>query len=188
MQKARIENRNPAPQKPQDPRLLSGGSRAKEGMKGVVRTMTHFSPDLIAPCGMNCGVCSGYLAFTHNVPKKRGKITHCSGCRARPKYCAYLKGHCSRLGKGEVEFCYECSDFPCERLKRIDHRYRTQYATSFIRNLEEIRDRGMTAFLQHQRRQYTCKKCRKDVVSVHNGRCYTCENVTSWKSRRGGRM
>ncbi len=137
--------------------------------------------DLIAPCGMNCGLCSSYLAYTHNIPKKRGKITHCSGCRARKKKCAWLKGNCRELGSGRVQFCYECDDFPCAHLVHIDRRYRETYDTSFVRNLEDIRDHGLPIFLEHQKKRYLCRKCKKDFVSVHNGRCYACEKVKSWR-------
>ncbi len=143
-----------------------------------------FTPDLIAPCGMNCGLCSAYLAFSHNIPKKRGKITHCAGCRARPKMCAWLKGNCDQLATGKIQFCYECADFPCDRLSHIDHRYQTSYNTSFIRNLEEIRDHGMNVFLKNQTKRYMCRRCEVDVISVHKGKCYRCDTVKSWKASK----
>lgn len=31
---------------------------------------------LIAPCGMYCGLCSSYLAYLHQVPRQRGKFTY----------------------------------------------------------------------------------------------------------------
>jgi hypothetical protein len=143
---------------------------------------TTFAADQIAPCGMNCGACSVYLAYSHGIPKKRGKFSHCTGCRARKKMCAYLKGACRRLATEKVRFCYECSDFPCERLQKIDNRYRTTYGISFIRNLEEIRDAGIRTFLENQRKSFLCPKCRKDVVSIHNKKCFGCDDVTSWRS------
>jgi hypothetical protein len=41
--------------------------------------------DLIAPCGMNCGVCKAYLAYSRGVPYKKGEISHCTGCLVRNK-------------------------------------------------------------------------------------------------------
>ncbi len=61
--------------------------------------------DLIAPCGMNCAVCSSYLAYSKGIPQKRGAISHCAGCRPRNKQCAYLKGHCDQISKGLLRFC-----------------------------------------------------------------------------------
>jgi len=40
------------------------------------------APNLIAPCGMNCGVCKAYLAYSYGVPEKKGQVTHCAGCIA----------------------------------------------------------------------------------------------------------
>ncbi len=34
-----------------------------------------FTSELIAPCGMNCALCRGYIAYTHGIPRVRGKIT-----------------------------------------------------------------------------------------------------------------
>ncbi len=142
-----------------------------------------FTPDQIAPCGMNCGLCSAYLAFSHGIPKKRGKISHCSGCRARPKNCAYIKGQCRLLSSGKVTFCFECPDFPCTHLEKIDRRYQTTYGISFIGNLKEISDAGIGSFLQRQSELFLCRKCRTDVVSVHNNKCYRCDRVVHWKAR-----
>ena len=45
-------------------------------------------PELIAPCGMNCNLCSGYLAY-HNDTKNNGfRTSYCIGCRPRKKNCA----------------------------------------------------------------------------------------------------
>jgi len=30
--------------------------------------------ELIASCGMDCGLCSGYLAYSHSIPKKKDII------------------------------------------------------------------------------------------------------------------
>ena len=80
--------------------------------------------NLIAPCGMNCGVCRGYLAYSRNIPKLRGEVTHCSGCLERDKQCAYLKRHCVQLKEHKIDYCFECEGFPCKRLEKLDERYR----------------------------------------------------------------
>jgi len=136
---------------------------------------------LVAPCGMDCAVCSGYLAQAHGIPRKRGAISHCIGCRARNKQCAYLKGQCQRLATGKVEYCFECPDYPCERLAKIDRRYRTTYGMSFLENLEVIRQHGAAAFVRIQQRRFGCPRCG-GLRSVHNGKCFGCDPVRSWRS------
>jgi len=29
---------------------------------------------LIAPCGMNCSLCTSYLAYTHEIPKSEERL------------------------------------------------------------------------------------------------------------------
>jgi hypothetical protein len=45
--------------------------------------------ELIAPCGMNCAICSGYLVYEHDVKSKRIRMPYCSGCRLRNKKQLY---------------------------------------------------------------------------------------------------
>jgi hypothetical protein len=80
--------------------------------------------ELLAPCGTDCATCSAYLAFVNGISRKRGRITHCLGCRPRNKQCAYLKGQCELLPTNKIKFCFECVRYPCEILKRFDQRYR----------------------------------------------------------------
>ena len=68
-----------------------------------------FKQELIAPCGMNCGICIGFFGYTVNG-RKRKKI--CEGCRVRNKNCAFIKKQCKKLLKKEIEYCFECKDFP----------------------------------------------------------------------------
>jgi hypothetical protein len=127
---------------------------------------------------MDCGVSSAYLAFANNLPRKRSAITHCAGCRIRRKQCAYLKGHCSRLATGEVNFCWECPGYPCERLKHLDARYRTRFGMSLIGNLDLIKRAGVQALIEQQRIRFGCPACGR-LRSVHNRRCCVCETVRS---------
>ncbi len=144
------------------------------------KTQPDFAPELIAPCGMNCGICSGYLAFSRNLPRRRGKITHCAGCRPRNKQCAFLKGRCQKLTDNQISFCFECDDFPCYSLRRIDERYRRNYYMSMIDNLNEIKQSGINAFLQNQREKYKCPRCG-GVICIHNRKCYDCDTIDNWR-------
>ena len=136
--------------------------------------------NLIAPCGMNCGLCSGYLAYRHQIPMQKGKITHCVGCRPRNKQCAFIKRNCESLRNNRIEFCFECRQFPCDNLKHLDNQYRNKYATSFIENLQEIRDSGIDEFLIDQHRNHRCSRC-DGVICIHNEKCYECDRIESWK-------
>jgi hypothetical protein len=128
--------------------------------------------NLIAPCGINCGVCSNYLAIKNDLKKKGISKTYCSGCLPQGSDCHY-KRQCDRLGKGLMRFCYKCPEFPCRRIKTLDKRYRTFYHMSVIENLEYIRDNSMGAFLEKEEVKWRCPECGA-VICCHNGICYSC--------------
>jgi len=132
-----------------------------------------FTVDLIAPCGINCGICKSYLAYSRGVPYKKCEVSHCSSCLIRNKNCAFIRKNCEKLRKKQIRFCYECSDMPCEQLAKIDQYYQTRYGMSMVENQKMIREKGTAAFLKHQAEKYMCPSCG-DVVSVHDGKCYAC--------------
>ena len=131
-----------------------------------------FTPELIAPCGMNCGLCRAYIAYSRGIPRKRGKVTHCAGCLPRGKNC-FIKRGCSKLSKHQIQFCYECDAMPCKNLDRLDRRYRERYGMSMVENLKMLKAKGMDEFLKNQTEKHCCPSCG-DVVCVHDGKCYSC--------------
>jgi hypothetical protein len=94
--------------------------------------------------------------------------------------CSFIKNKCETLRKGKVEFCYECKDFPCELIIGLDKSYQKKYNYSFIDNLNYIKEHGMDAFLEMEEEEYKCPNCG-DVKCIHNGKCYSCETVTTWR-------
>jgi hypothetical protein len=132
--------------------------------------------DLVAPCGMYCALCSGYLALQNDVKNKGIRMPYCQGCRSRNKKCAFLKKRCSLLLNRTVAFCYECNDFPCEPLKHLDTRYRMLFKTSFIENLQCIEKKGIRQFLDEQEKKWRCPTCG-GLLCCHNGLCFHCDIV-----------
>jgi hypothetical protein len=130
-------------------------------------------PELIAPCGMNCGLCSAYLAMRADVRAKGVRMPYCKGCRPRDKRCAFLKKRCNLLLEGKVEFCYECEQLPCENLQHLDERYRKRFRMSMVENLRAIEERGIEAFLEEQGERWRCPECG-GTICCHNGICFTC--------------
>jgi hypothetical protein len=138
--------------------------------------------DLIAPCGMNCGLCASYLALRNEVKAKGFKMPYCSGCRPRKKNCAFLKKYCSKLSNEEVKYCFECNSFPCDRLKTIDDKYKSRYRMSMIENLNLIRKEGIGRFLEKQDRLWKCQDCGA-LICCHNGICFKC-GLEKMKSKK----
>ncbi len=139
--------------------------------------MIEFIGELAAPCGMNCGVCQRYLATVRNLPKEKG-MPACTGCRPRNKNCAFIKGSCELLRANKIDFCFECGDFPCKRLERLNRRYATRYNTSLINNLLEIKRVGLVRWIESEEERWKCPRCG-GTVSVHDRKCYDCGYIAN---------
>ena len=124
---------------------------------------------LIAPCGMNCGICLGYLRDKNKCDGCRGDNEHI------PKYCIKcIIRNCELLAKTDSKFCYDCEKYPCTRLKQLDKRYRTNYNMSMIENLEYIREFGLEKFVCKENERWACKNCG-GTICVHRGICLDCK-------------
>jgi len=136
-----------------------------------------FLPELIAPCGMNCGTCVAFFGYTMEGKKRKHR---CSTCRSRKSQCAFLKEDCDKLATKQIEYCFECTDFPCANLKTLDNRYREKYGMSMIENLSYIKAEGIKQFLKNEQERWKCPNCG-GIVCVHNKTCYTCRQTEKTK-------
>ncbi|SYZ72935.1 conserved hypothetical protein [Candidatus Zixiibacteriota bacterium] len=124
-----------------------------------------FELSMIGPCGMNCGICRAHLRATNR----------CVGCRHINDETAKTRMKCRiRLcDKRRGEYCFDCEEFPCDRLIHLDKRYRTRYGMSEIENLEFIRDKGIDKFLKNERKKWVSAE---GVRCVHDGKIYTIKS------------
>jgi hypothetical protein len=137
---------------------------------------------MIAPCGMNCAICSRHLALKNETQKEGVKIPYCEGCRAKEKKCAFQK-KCPRLNHNLVKYCGECPNFPCKNLQKLDKRYRTYYHMSMIENLNFIKQLGLKKFLEREKSKWQCPQCG-ELRCCHNGLCFKCDNKVLKHKRR----
>ena len=77
------------------------------------------------------------------------------------------------LRKKELDFCFECQDFPCENLKSLDSEYQSRYKTSLINNLKRIKKIGVDKWIDEQVQLFTCVHCGANT-SIHEEKCYFC--------------
>ena len=132
-----------------------------------------FLPELVAPCGMDCGTCVAFFGYTLKGEKRKHS---CSSCRSRDSRCAFLKQQCNKLATKQIEYCFECTDFPCVNLITLDNRYRNKYEMSMIENLSCIQVNGIQQFLKNEQERWKCPNCG-GIVCVHNKTCYTCNQT-----------
>ena len=152
-----------------------------------------FTPEMLAPCGLDCSLCGRALA----------KTDPCPGCRGpnegKPAFCAEKCGIilCRRRRENGYAYCDECPDFPCADVMEKETRYTAKYPLyeSPLENLRVLRGKGMTGFLEWERAQWTCRECG-GVLCVHTGICSGCGkrygaevvrvNEDTWRIEDGG--
>jgi hypothetical protein len=102
----------------------------------------------------------------------------CSGCRGSNKGKPVTRLECKikNCDKLDSEFCFNCEEFPCEKLKHLDKRYRTKYNMSMIVNLENIKNMGAQNFARNEKERWACPKCN-GTICVHKGYCIKCGEV-----------
>jgi len=125
--------------------------------------------NIIAPCGMNCSLCIGHQRKKNqchgcrvDAPNKRKSCTHCSIVL------------CDKRKDKDTDFCYVCESYPCARLKTLDKRYREKYSMSMFENLDYIKENGISAFVENERKRWACETCG-EVICVHRGHCLVCD-------------
>lgn len=122
---------------------------------------------MFAPCGMNCMVC-----YKHCYTKKpcegclcgdNGKPEHCRKCKIRD--CVQEKG---------IAYCFECGEYPCKQIKNLEKSYRTRYEASLMENSVFVKENGLEAFMEQQKKTYTCPECG-GIISLHDRECSECQ-------------
>ena len=148
---------------------LQPGSPPKMEQASMKKEM---KPELIAPCGMNCRLCLGFVRDKNTCPGCRivmATETKKSGSR---KSCIIRE--CEILADKKLKFCGpKCDKYPCRRLKNLDKRYRTRYGMSMLDNLAMIENEGVRAFIRSEKARWKCPECG-EYFCVHRPACLEC--------------
>ena len=101
---------------------------------------------LFSLCGLNCGMCPRCNT------QGKSKCPGCGGTDFHLKHPSCSVITCSRK-HGQVEYCYQCSAYPCARYDRIGG------ADSFIsyRNVKSDFEKAKTGGLEQYTRELTEK-------------------------------
>ncbi len=101
----------------------------------------------IAPCGMNCHLCMGFL-------REKNKCLGCNGAK-KDKLKGYRDCSITKCVQSKnIRYCFECDTSPCARIKHLDNRYQTKYEMSMIKNLEYIKKNGIQKFVKHEKKRW----------------------------------
>ena len=128
--------------------------------------------DLIAPCGINCHLCWGYIREKNKCP---GCLRNDSQESQKSKYRTTCKiRNCEQIIKGKTKLCSDsCDNFPCARLKQLDKRYQTSYGMSIIENLKMIHQAGIRHFIRVEKVKWICPECG-EMICIHKPKCLFC--------------
>lgn len=111
---------------------------------------------LVAPCGLDCGICEVYLCrdnrqladylVSTGIPKE---VLPCDGCKAIEGKCPVIRGTCATYEcarEKKVAYCSECSDFPCGFLSPASDRATVLPHNCKVFNLCTIKRDGVEEF------------------------------------------
>jgi hypothetical protein len=125
--------------------------------------------NLTAPCGKDCFNCPLYIGEVNRENReaflKRNNIPAdkfmCQGCRPNNGFCPGLEilgidGHCKMykcVKEKNVEFCFECGEFPCAKLQPLaDRAERVPHALKIF-NLCMIQKMGVEKWATEHSKQ-----------------------------------
>ena len=117
---------------------------------------------------MNCGLCIAYLREENKccgcMKKGDNKPEHCKKCRIK---------FCEEHDKTDFLYCYECTKFPCAKLKNLNQRYTEKYNLSLIDNLKTIKQSKINDFMRNENIKWKCPTCG-EILCVHRNACLKC--------------
>jgi len=123
---------------------------------------------LITPCGMNCSLCRAYIRENRACPGCYGD----DALKPKSRAMCTIKS-CMKADAGKFKYCFECKEFPCSSMKRLDKRYSTKYGMSMIDNLVHIKQYGIRNFVKQEKERWACSNCG-GLICVHEGNCIFC--------------
>lgn len=137
-------------------------------------------------CGLNCGACPVGMAsekgdqallaiLAERWGNEAGELL-CGGCKSgrNSVFCSSCGlRDCAR--ERELEFCFQCTDYPCDRLVsfRDDD---APHHSAVLRNLSRIRDRGLKVWLEDEAGRWSCDVCGRRF-GWYSETCEECGSV-----------
>jgi len=148
--------------------------------------MTEIKKELLAPCGLYCGVCSIYIAHRDDNLKfkeillpvykafaKSVDDISCTGCLSEGivfpvcRVCAIK--NCTK-DKG-IDGCHQCDDFPC---KFIDNFPVPVGKKVILRAIPTRREKGTEYWVEEEEKRYHCPECGNALFRGAK-RCNRCK-------------
>ena len=133
--------------------------------------MVEVKKELLAPCGLYCGVCAIYIAHKDNNIKFKQALfpvykafaksvddIACTGCLSTGivfpvcQVCPIKK--CTKE-KG-IEGCFQCEEFPCKYINNFPIPVGKKV---ILRSIPEWRKLGTEKWIEQEKKRYYCPEC-----------------------------
>ena len=140
------------------------------------------NPDLLAPCGLYCGVCAVYIADRDQNEKFKERLApvygvepkdiQCKGCLSDDPF-----GYCkicpikTCVAEKNYEGCHQCDDFPCETIEGFPLPVGKKV---ILRAIPQWREMGTEAWVAAEEARYHCPECGKSIFRGAK-RCRECK-------------
>jgi len=132
---------------------------------------------LVGICGLYCKTCPKYLAYQDQDTEELKKMSQadgapleeirCAGCLSDHVYppcrdCRHGFRRCAEEKK--VTWCFQCPDFPCQRLEDFSKIHIVNdiwHHKKVIENLQFMKDFGTEEWVKEQEKEGACPNCGK---------------------------
>jgi len=141
-------------------------------------------PELLAPCGLYCGLCGVYVAGRDNNQKLKEKLAgaygvapeqvDCEGCLSDKKfvYCQVCNIRTCVMGK-KYEGCHQCNEFPC---KFIEDFPVPEGKKNILRSIPARRALGTEKWVEGEENRFKCSHCGFQMFRGPR-RCASCKEL-----------
>lgn len=135
----------------------------------------EFVPD--GYCGLYCAACPQYMGTKNNQIDVTDENA-CKGCKSDTVAKGwYIKCNLKACAKTKnVEFCYECSEYPCENLKTFKQDPDYPYHSEVFDYMNTIKTSGKEAWLQDMESRWKCTQCGSSF-NWWTTKCEQCGNA-----------
>ena len=147
--------------------------------------MVEIKKELLAPCGLYCGVCAVYIAHRDNNIKFKNAIIkvypttntiediQCTGCLSDGIIFEFCRS-CSIkrcVKKKGIEGCHQCEEFPCKWINNFPMPVGKKV---ILRAIPQWREWGTEKWVEEEERRYHCPECGNPLFRGAK-RCNKCK-------------